>query len=148
MATGVEHRSAIIGLAPYLALGIAFGFVLSASEVISWYRIQEMFRFQSFHLYGIIGSAVMVGAASLWLLRRLGAHDIDGHSIAYQTKQPSRYRYWLGGSLFGMGWGLTGACPGPILALLGHGVWSAGIVLAGALAGTWAYALARETLPH
>lgn len=99
-------------------------------------------------MYGIIGSAIAVAAISLWALRRFGIHDVDGHSIAYQTKQPSRYRYWLGGGLFGMGWGLTGACPGPIFALIGHGIWSVLIVLAAALIGTWSYSAARTKLPH
>lgn len=148
MAAGIGRFGSWAKLAPFLGLGAFFGIVLSASQAISWYRIQEMFRFQSFHMYGIIGSAVAVAAASLWLLRRFGAHDIEGHSIAYQTKQPSRYRYWLGGGLFGMGWGLTGACPGPIFALIGHGIWSVLIVLAAALMGTWFYSAFRVKLPH
>jgi uncharacterized membrane protein YedE/YeeE len=131
------------GLAPYLVLGALFGIVLTKSEVLSWWRIQEMFRFQSFHMYGIIGSAVAVAALSAALLRR------RRDPIRMAPKALGRgYRYALGGTVFGLGWGLLGACPGPIFALLGHGITVMAAALAAALLGTWAYAWLRPRLPH
>jgi uncharacterized protein len=140
-------------LAAYLLLGVYFGFVLMRGEVVSWFRIQEMFRFQSFHMYGIIGSAVGVAALSLWILRRLGARTLDGEPLLLLPKEwgssplPGA-RYWIGGTLFGLGWGLVGACPGPIFALIGGGASVMMVALVSALAGTWAYALLRPHLPH
>ena len=134
---------------PYLGLGGLFGIILTKSEVISWYRIQEMFRFESFHMYGIIGSAVLVAAVSMALIRSRDVSSLRGERIHVTPKEMgSGKRYGIGGTLFGMGWGLTGACPGPIVALVGNGIWGALIVLAGALLGTWAYAQMRSTLPH
>ena len=99
----------------YLAAGTYFGFVLIKTEVISWYRIQEMFRFDAFHMYGVIGSAVVVGALSVWLIKRSGAKARNGETITFTPKAPTYTRYIVGGTLFGLGWALTGACPGPIL---------------------------------
>jgi uncharacterized protein len=132
----------------FLLAGIYFGFILVKAEVVSWYRIQEMFRFQSFHMYGVIGSAVLVGAFSLWLLKRFKVTSLEGDLIATHPKAPSYLRYSLGGILFGLGWALTGACPGPIAALIGSGSSVFLVVLLSALLGTWVYGLVRSKLPH
>lgn len=133
----------------YLGLGIVFGVVLTKSEVISWFRIQEMFRFQAFHMYGIIGSAIVVAALSLQVIRRLGLRSLDGQPIVIQPKVMGRgTRYWLGGTLFGLGWALVGACPGPLFALIGSGVGVMAVALISAVAGTWAYGVLRPRLPH
>lgn len=133
----------------YLALGCLFGIVLVKSEVVAWYRIHEMFRFQSFHMYGVLGSAVGVAAVALAALKRAGASSLTGEPICVATKELGRgYRYWLGGSLFGIGWALTGACPGPLFALIGSGSSVFVVVALSAIAGTWAYGLLRPRLPH
>ena len=133
----------------YLVLGIYFGLVLTKSEAISWYRIQEMFRFQAFHMYGIIGSALVVGAASVALIKKLKVNDLDGHPVVIPDKElGSGTRYWLGGTLFGLGWALTGACPGPMFALVGAGLPVMLIAILAAVAGTWAYGALRPRLPH
>lgn len=137
------------GLAIYLALGIVFGVILIKSEVVSWFRIQEMFRFQGFHMYGILGSAVAVAALSMAIIRKLELRTVTGEPITIPEKEMGRgYRYGIGGGMFGLGWALTGACPGPILALIGYGVWPFLFVLASALVGTWAYGSLRPRLPH
>ena len=130
----------------YLVLGTLFGIVLTKSEVISWFRIQEMFRFQSFHMYGIIGSAVGVGMVSLQLLKRYRVRSLNGELIAVADKT-YHHGTWIGGTLFGLGWALTGACPGPMFAQLGSGVGAAAVVILAALAGTWTYSALRERLP-
>ena len=136
-------------LAVYLLLGIAFGFVLSRSEVISWFRIQEMFRFQSFRMYGIIGSAVVTSAASVALIKRSGIKSVAGEPISIPAKElGSGIRYAAGGTIFGLGWALTGACPGPLFALIGNGVTVMIAGVASALAGTWAYGWVHIRLPH
>ena len=126
------------------------GTVLTKAEVISWFRIQEMFRFQSFHLYGILGSAVVVAALGIGLIRRLALRTARGDAIVVPPKTLSRWgtRYWAGGTVFGVGWALTGACPGPLFALVGGGLSIMVIALAAALAGTWVYGYLRPTLPH
>lgn len=145
-ARAAERRR---GLAAYLALGVLFGVVLTKSEVISWFRIQEMFRFQAFHMYGIIGSAVVTAALSLQSIKRLGLRSLAGEPIVVPAKTLGRgTRYWLGGTLFGLGWALVGACPGPLFALVGNGVGVAVAVLLSAMAGTWAYGALRPRLPH
>jgi len=137
------------GLLAYLLLGIFFGIVLIKSEVASWFRIQEMFRFQSFHMYGVIGSAVVVAGLSVQLIKRLRLKTIHGEPIEIQPKVWGRgVRYWLGGILFGLGWGLLGACPGPMFALLGSGVTVMVVAIASAMLGTWTYAVLRPRLPH
>jgi uncharacterized protein len=136
-------------LAVYLFLGIAFGFILSRSEVISWFRIQEMFRFQSFRMYGIIGSAVVTAAISLALIKRMGIKSVAGARISIPAKElGSGIRYAAGGTIFGLGWALTGACPGPLFALIGNGVTVMIAAVVSALAGTWAYGCLRPRLPH
>jgi hypothetical protein len=139
-----------LSLLVYLLLGVGLGIIFVKSQVISWFRIQEMFRFQSFHMYGIMGSAVVVGAVSVWLIRRYEARSWRGGRIVIPPKErtPWLRRYWIGGLLFGFGWALLGACPGPIFALIGTGATVLVVALASALAGTWAYAYLRPHLPH
>lgn len=147
-----EFRGRAVGarsLFLYFLLGIFFGITLIKSEVVSWYRIQEMFRFDDFHMYGVLGSAVGTAALSLFLLRRLGARSIDGQPIEVPRKHlGSGSRYAIGGSMFGLGWTLTGACPGPIVALVGFGVTPFLVVMGSALLGTWSYSHLRSRLPH
>ena len=131
----------------YLVFGIVFGIVLTKAEVISWFRIQEMFRFQSFHMYGIIGSAVVVGAISILILKRFNVKTINGATINYPIK-PFNKAAIIGGILFGLGWALTGACPGPIFALIGNGYSVFLVTLFFALFGVWVYGLLQEKLPH
>jgi len=138
----------IFGYSGYLLAGVYFGFVLMRAEVISWYRIQEMFRFQSFHMYGVIGTAVLVGLISIWLIRRYRIKALTGEAITFTPKAPTIIRYLAGGSIFGLGWAMTGACPGPILALIGSGLSVFVMVLLAALAGTWTYSALRSKLPH
>lgn len=131
----------------YLLMGIVFGIILIKSEVISWFRIQEMFRFQSFHMYGIIGSAVIVGIISVQIIKRLGIKTINGEKIVISPKDFSKGQI-LGGLLFGFGWALTGACPGPMFALIGSGFTVVIVMLLSAIFGTWLYGYVREKLPH
>ncbi len=139
----------VTNLVPYLLLGVLFGVTATQSQIISWYRIQEMFRFHSFHMYGVIVSAVAVASVGVALVKRRVGTDLAGDPIEVPPKVLGRgIRYAVGGSLFGLGWGLAGACPGPIFALLGNGVAGAGVLLVSALAGTWVYALLRPSLPH
>ncbi|MCC3154780.1 YeeE/YedE thiosulfate transporter family protein [Hymenobacter sp. BT770] len=131
----------------YLVLGTLFGIILTKSEVISWFRIQEMFRFQSFHMYGVIGSAILVGMISIQLIKRNRLKSIDGEEIKLADKQ-FNHGIWIGGFIFGLGWALTGACPGPLFAQLGSGIGSAAVLILAALAGTWTYSALREKLPY
>lgn len=131
----------------YLAFGILFGFFLTKAEVISWFRIQEMFRFQSFHMYGVIFSAIIVGFVSLRLMRFFKLKTIDGEPVRF-IKKPYHRGIMVGGIIFGLGWALTGACPGPIFTLVGNGYSVFIITLLSAIAGTWAYGLLKERLPH
>lgn len=138
-------------LAAYLLIGTFFGVVLIQSEVVSWFRIQEMFRFQSFHMYGVLGSAVATSALTLWLARMLGWRSLTGEPMRVAPKrwdEGARHRYWIGGTLFGLGWGLAGTCPGPVYALLGYGAGGAIVVLLAALLGTRTYAAVFHKLPH
>jgi uncharacterized protein len=132
----------------FLLAGLYFGFILTKAEVVSWYRIQEMFRFQSFHMYGVIGSAIVVGASSLWLLKRFRVRALSGETIKTTPKATTYTRYIVGGTIFGLGWVLTGACPGPIATLIGSGSSVFLAVLASAVLGTWVYGLLRPKLPH
>ena len=132
----------------FLFIGFLFGVVLSKSEVISWYRIQEMFRFQSFHMYGVIGVAVVAGALVQYLFRTQKLTGYQGRIISPKDK-PNTYRASLiGGTIFGLGWALTGACPGPLYILIGHGYLSVLLVIASALLGTFVYGLLRKKMPH
>jgi len=131
----------------YILAGIFFGTILVKSEVVSWFRIQEMFRFQAFHMYGIIGSAVITAALSVWLIKMFKVRSAEGEQISVQ---PKKFHKGLipGGLLFGTGWALTGACPGPIFALIGSGQWAFVVVLLSAIAGTYVYGLLYKKLPH
>lgn len=131
----------------YQLAGILFGIILVKSEVISWFRIQEMFRLQSFHMYGVIGSAVVVGIISVWLIKRFNAKTIHGEKITLHAK-PFSWGQIYGGLLFGFGWAITGACPGPLFALIGSGAIVIIVTLMSAVLGTWVYGLLREKLPH
>ena len=132
----------------YLALGVFFGIVLSKAEVVSWYRIYEMFRFDNFHMYGVIGSAIAVGILAIQLIKRTHMRSLQGTEISFTPKNRSIARYLLGGIIFGLGWALTGACPGPMFILVGHGVGVMLVVIASAIAGTFVYGLVRDKLPH
>ena len=132
----------------FLAAGIFFGIVLVKGEVISWYRIQEMFHFQSFHMYGVIGSAVVVGVVSVLLIRLFNLKAFGGADIDLTPKPFNKVGNITGGTIFGFGWALTGACPGPLYALLGTGYWSVLLALAGAVLGALAYGYAKPRLPH
>lgn len=132
----------------YLLIGVLFGVVMTKSEVISWYRIQEMFRFQSFHMYGIIGSAVVIGAIMTFLMKRYQFQTLAGTSIKEKISEKGVYRYLFGGILFGLGWALTGACPGPMYTLLGAGFPVFAVVILSAVAGAFVYGLLRDRLPH
>jgi uncharacterized protein len=131
----------------YLFTGLAFGIIFVKAEIISWFRIQEMFRLQSFHMYGVIGSAVIVGMISVWLIKKFNVKTIDGEAIRFQQKKFSKGQVY-GGLLFGLGWAITGACPGPLYAQIGTGVTVIIVTLLSAVAGTWVYGYLREKLPH
>mgnify|MGYP000421191892 CR=1 FL=1 len=128
--------------------GILFGIVMTKSEAISWFRIQEMFRFESFHMYGIIGTAVVLAALMTFSLKKAKVKTIDGSDLNFTPKTMSIARYLIGGIIFGLGWAMTGACPGPMFTLVGHGVWSILIVILSALLGTYFYGILRSKLPH
>ncbi len=132
----------------YLLIGIFFGIVLIKSEAASWFRIYEMFQFQAFHMYGIIGSALAVGIVVVQFIKRNQTKSFYGETIQFTPKNRSFYRYFLGGSIFGLGWALAGACPGPMFALTGAGYLSIGIVIISAILGTFLYGLLRDRLPH
>lgn len=131
----------------YLAVGIVFGIVFVKAEVISWFRIQEMFRLQSFHMYGVIGTAVVIGVISVWVIKKFGIKTIHGEKVEFHPKKFSRGQIY-GGLLFGLGWAVTGACPGPLFAQIGTGVYVIAVVVLSAIAGTWTYGYFREKLPH
>jgi uncharacterized membrane protein YedE/YeeE len=132
----------------YLIIGFIFGIVLTKSEAVSWYRIYEMFHFQSFHMYGIIMTAVCTGLIGIQIIKRKKLNDIKGQPIVIANKEKGSFRYWIGGLFFGLGWALVGTCPGPIFILLGAGFLSLGFVLVGALIGTFIYGVIKERLPH
>ncbi|MES1218033.1 MAG: DUF6691 family protein [Bacteroidota bacterium] len=131
----------------YLVAGIFFGIVLIKAEVVSWFRIQEMFRLQSFHMYGVIGSAIVTGIISVWLIKKFGVKTIHGEKIELHPKSFNKGQVY-GGLIFGFGWALTGACPGPLFALIGSGVSVIIVTLISAVTGTWVYGYLRNSLPH
>jgi uncharacterized membrane protein YedE/YeeE len=136
-------------LVPYAVMGTLFGIILVKSEVVSWYRIQEMFRFESFHMYGVLGSAVFTAFVSLQLLKHLKVSSRSVEPITIPPKVLGKgYRYWIGGSIFGIGWALSGACPGPLFALAGSGVSVYLMTAVTAILGTWTYGYLRPRLPH
>ncbi len=132
----------------FLLVGIFFGIVLVKSEAVSWYRIYEMFRFQSFHMYGIIGTAIASGILFLQISKKSHIKNITGVDIFVPKKEDGLIRYIIGGIIFGLGWALIGACPGPLYILLGTGVWSMIIVIAAAILGTFIYGILKNKLPH
>jgi len=131
----------------YLIAGVLFGIILIKGEVVSWFRIQEMFHLQSFHMYGIIGSAIVVGIISIQLIKRFNIKTFSGEKIEFHPKPFSKGQIY-GGLLFGFGWAMTGACPGPLFALIGSGALVIIVTLFSAIAGTWLYGYLREKLPH
>lgn len=132
----------------FFLVGIPFGIIMTKSEVISWFRITEMFRFESFHMYGVIGVAVVVGAITMFIFKKAGIQTWGGGEVSYQPMAFNLKRHLLAGSLFGIGWAITGACPGPMWVLLGNGFSIILLYLAGAILGTWVYGLVRNKLPH
>jgi hypothetical protein len=136
-------------LLPYFVLGGVFGAVIVEAEVVSWFRVQEMFRFDAFHMYGVIGTAVLTAAMSLLTIERLGIRGRGGEAVGLAPKTVGTgVRYLAGGALFGLGWALTGACPGPLVALVGAGTSVMLVAILSALAGTWTYGRLRPRLPH
>jgi uncharacterized membrane protein YedE/YeeE len=131
-----------------LLIGIFLGIIFMKAEVLSWFRIQEMFAFQSFHMYGIIGSAIAVGALSVLIIRKLGAKSIEGNVIELNDKAPNYKSAYIGGTIFGLGWAMTGACPGPMYALVGSGTTVFLISIVMGILGVLAYAALRSKLPH
>jgi uncharacterized membrane protein YedE/YeeE len=131
----------------YLFVGTLFGIVFVKAEIISWYRIQEMFRLQSFHMYGVIGSAIAVGMLSVWLIKKFNIKTVYSEVIEFHPKKFNKGNIY-GGLLFGFGWAMTGACPGPLFAQIGNGTLAIIMVLLSAVAGTWLYGLLRDSLPH
>lgn len=142
-----ERHESVFANLRYTAIGIGFGWVLTQAQIISWLRFQDMFRLHDFYMFGVIGTAVVVGAASVWLLKRFGIKTLNGEAIQFPQKRFSKGQL-IGGLLFGFGWVLTGACPGPLFAQLGSGYTSAAIALIAAIAGTWSYGALRSRLPH
>ncbi|TXG35124.1 DUF6691 family protein [Seonamhaeicola maritimus] len=132
----------------YLLVGIFFGIILVKSEAVSWFRIYEMFRFQSFHMYGIIGTAVISGILFLQISKRIALKNVRGTQLDAPKKEKGFIRYLIGGAIFGLGWALIGACPGPMYILLGTGVYSMIIVIIAALLGTFLYGVIKSKLPH
>jgi uncharacterized membrane protein YedE/YeeE len=135
-------------LAKFFFVGVLFGIVLTKSEAVSWYRIYEMFHFQSFHMYGIIGSALLTGIIGLQIFKNKKVKDIEGQPIEIAPKEKGFWRYIIGGIVFGLGWAMVGSCPGPIYILLGTGIHAVAVVFLGALLGTFIYGLLKDILPH
>jgi uncharacterized membrane protein YedE/YeeE len=144
-----EHSRPVAAMC-FIVAGMLLGIIFTKSEVLSWYRMQEMFRFQSFHMYGVIAGAVAVATLGMQAIRRLDVRAWNGEAIVIAPKQPTPrgIRYWGGGTVFGLGWGLLGACPGPMFALFGAGVTAIAVAILSAMAGTWAYAALQSRLPH
>ena len=135
-------------LIKFLLLGIVFGIVMAKSEAVSWFRIQEMFRFQAFHMYGIIGTAVTLGVIGVALIKKFNIRDFHGNPILFLPKDKSIARYLIGGAIFGLGWALSGACPGPMVVNIGYGFLSMTIVFFFAIVGTYLYGVVMKKLPH
>jgi uncharacterized membrane protein YedE/YeeE len=142
-----EFDKPLYAMLKYMVAGVLFGIILVKAEVISWFRIQEMFRLQSFHMYGVIGSAVAVGAISVFLIKKFKVKSIEGETIKLEDKKFSKGQIY-GGLLFGFGWALTGACPGPLFAQIGTGATVIVVTLLSAITGTWTYGFFKEKLPH
>ena len=132
----------------FLVLGTLFGIVMAKSEAFSWFRIQEMFRFQAFHMYGIIGTAVILGVIGVALIKKFKIRDITGNPISFYPKDKSVMRYLIGGTIFGLGWALSGACPGPMVVNIGYGYLTMIVVFVFAIIGTYLYGIVKDKLPH
>ena len=132
----------------YIFVGFIFGIVLTKSEAVSWYRIYEMFMFQSFHMYGIIMVAIITGVTGIQIIKRNNLKNIDKQLLEIADKEKGSFRYWIGGMFFGLGWALVGCCPGPIFILIGAGFLPVFLVLFGALLGTFIYGVVKDKLPH
>lgn len=135
-------------LIKFLLLGIVFGIIMTKSEAVSWYRIQEMFRFQAFHMYGIIGTAVTLGVLGVAAIKKFGLRDFQGNPIIFYPKEKAVIRYLAGGTIFGLGWALTGSCPGPVVVNIGYGYMAMIIVFFFAVAGTYLFGIFKDRLPH
>jgi uncharacterized membrane protein YedE/YeeE len=135
-------------LIKFLILGTIFGIVMAKSEAFSWFRIQEMFRFQSFHMYGIIGTAVTLGVIGVAIIKKYKLRDIKGNPITFFPKEKSTLRYLIGGTIFGLGWALSGACPGPMVVNIGYGYLTMSVVFTFAIIGTYLYGAIKNKLPH
>ncbi len=147
VAAKKETSVSVSGNLKYLLVGLAFGVVFVKAEIISWFRIQEMFRLDSFHMYGVIGSAVLVGMLSVYLIKRFNIKTLQGETVTIAPKTFNKGQIY-GGVVFGLGWAITGACPGPLFAQIGSGFLVVGVTLLSAIAGTWLYGYFRERLPH
>jgi len=142
-----SQKEGFTGNLKYLIVGVFFGIVFVKAEIVSWFRIQEMFRFDSFHMYGVIGSAVIVGLISLQIIKRFNIRTLGGEEVSIPPKQFNKGQIY-GGFMFGLGWAITGACPGPLFAQIGSGFLVVIITLLSGIAGTWTYGLLRSRLPH
>jgi uncharacterized membrane protein YedE/YeeE len=132
----------------FILTGILFGIIMIKSEAASWYRIQEMFRFQSFHMYGIIGTAVILGVLSVAIIKKFRLKNSNGEPITFEKKEKGWKQYLFGGTIFGFGWALTGACPGPMFVTIGYGYIVMIFAVLAALLGTFCYGLLKDKLPH
>jgi uncharacterized protein len=137
----------ILGNLKYMLIGISFGIVFVKAEIISWFRIQEMFKLKSFFMYGVIGSAVLIGIISVWIIKKYNVKTINNEKIQFHQKIFNKGQIF-GGLIFGLGWALTGACPGPLFAQIGTGAGVVAITLLSALSGTWVYGYFKNKLPH
>lgn len=142
----MENKESVLELLKYLIVGVMFGIVFVKAEIISWFRIQEMFRLHSFHMYGVIGSAVLVGMISVYIIKRFNIKTLHGEAVEFHPKKFQKGQIY-GGLLFGLGWGITGACPGPLFAQIGSGYVVVLVTLLSAIVGTWTYGYFREKLP-
>ena len=140
-------NESLFGNLKYLLLGVLFGIVFVKAEIISWFRIQEMFRLSSFHMYGVIGTAVIVGAISVFLIKKFNIKTLEGEKVVFHPKTFNKGQIF-GGLIFGLGWAITGACPGPLFAQIGSGFLAVIVTLLSAIAGTWVYGKFRDSLPH
>jgi len=132
----------------FLMVGVFFGIIAAKSEFLSWYRIYEMFKFKSFHMYGLIGTSIVLGILYVWLFKKFNIRTLERETMILMPKQTTYYRYIFGGIIFGLGWAMTGACPGPTFVLIGAGFPTLIITLASALLGTFVYGLIKDKLPH
>lgn len=142
-----RNGEGFLQLLKYLIVGVLFGIIFVKAEIISWFRIQEMFRLDSFHMYGVIGSAIVVGMISIQVIKRLNIKTLAGEKVVISDKVFNRGQIY-GGLIFGLGWALTGACPGPLFAQIGSGFMAVIVTLLSAIVGTWTYGYFREKLPH